>query len=70
VNRLRFIRPSPLRVADSTQIWQSFSGSGQDEFSFRYNNRTRLGIGDAERAVLAAKGMDAKRLTYRRIGEA
>jgi transposase-like protein len=37
-----------------------------DEFSFRYNNRVRLGIADQERAVLAAKGMDGKRLTYRR----
>jgi hypothetical protein len=24
VNRLRFIHPSPLRVADSTQIWRNF----------------------------------------------
>src|SRR6478609_3526736 len=29
VNRLRFIRPSPLRVADSTYTWRSFPGSGQ-----------------------------------------
>ena len=41
-----------------------------DEFSFRYNNRVRLGIHDEERAVLAAHGMDGKRLTYRRIGAA
>jgi hypothetical protein len=38
------------------------------EFSFRYNNRVRLGIADEERAVLAAKGMDGKMLTYRRTG--
>ena len=41
-----------------------------DEFTFRYNNRVRLGIHDQERAVLAAKGMDEKRLTYRRTDEA
>ncbi len=41
-----------------------------DEFTFRYNNRVRLGIHDQERAVLAAKGMDGKRLTYRRTDEA
>ena len=40
-----------------------------DEFSFRYNNRVRLGVHDEERAVLAAKGMDGKRLTYRRTHE-
>src|SRR3954453_24041971 len=28
VNRLRFIRPSPSRVADSTYTWRSFRGSG------------------------------------------
>lgn len=41
-----------------------------DEFSFRYSNRSKLGIEDAERAALAAKGTDGKRLTYRRINEA
>jgi transposase-like protein len=41
-----------------------------DEFSFRYNNRIRLGVHDEQRAVIAAKGMDGKRLTYRRINEA
>jgi hypothetical protein len=41
-----------------------------DEFSFRYNNRVRLGIEDEERAVLATKGMDGKRLTYRRTDAA
>jgi hypothetical protein len=29
LNRLRFIRPSPLRRSDSTQIWRNFWGSGQ-----------------------------------------
>jgi transposase-like protein len=38
-----------------------------DEFTFRYNNRTKLGIEDTERAVKAAKAMEGKRLTYRRI---
>jgi transposase-like protein len=37
-----------------------------DEFTFRYNNRSKLGVEDTERAVIAAKGMDGKRLTYRR----
>ena len=41
-----------------------------DEFTFRYSNRSKLGIEDAERAVLAAKCMDGKRLTYRRINAA
>jgi transposase-like protein len=38
-----------------------------DEFTFRYNTRSKLGIEDAQRAVRAAKGMEGKRLTYRRI---
>jgi len=37
------------------------------EFDFRYNNRK---ITDGERAVKAIKGIEGKRLTYRRIGEA
>jgi hypothetical protein len=37
-----------------------------DEFSFRYSNRAKLGIDDAERAALALKGGDGKRLTWRR----
>ena len=40
-----------------------------NEFSFRYNNRTALGIEDAERAANALKGIQRKRLTYRRPGE-
>ena len=35
------------------------------EFDFRYSNRVRLGIGDAERADRALKGISGKRLTYR-----
>jgi transposase-like protein len=36
------------------------------EFDFRYNNRTALGVTDAERAAKALKGIEGKRLTYRR----
>jgi hypothetical protein len=35
-----------------------------DEFSFRYNNRVRLGVDDIERAALAIKGAEGKRLPY------
>ncbi|MGJ0395210.1 MAG: IS1595 family transposase [Methylocystis sp.] len=34
------------------------------EFDFRYNNRTGLGIEDAERAAKALKGAEGKRLMY------
>jgi transposase-like protein len=40
------------------------------EFDFRYSNRSKLGIEDAERADLALKGISGKRLTYRRTNEA
>jgi transposase-like protein len=40
------------------------------EFEFRYNRRTALGYTDAMRADDALKGIEGKRLTYRRIGEA
>jgi transposase-like protein len=40
------------------------------EFDFRYNNRTALGVNDAVRAERALKGIQGKRLTYRRIGAA
>ena len=36
------------------------------EFDFRYNNRTALGVSDAERADKIIKGAEGKRLTYRR----
>jgi transposase-like protein len=36
-----------------------------NEFAFRYSNRSGVGIGDAERAALALKGIEGKRLTYR-----
>ena len=35
------------------------------EFDFRFNNRTALGVSDGERADLAIKGIEGKRLTYR-----
>jgi transposase-like protein len=35
------------------------------EFDFRYNNRAGLGVNDGERAALALKGIEGKRLTYR-----
>jgi transposase-like protein len=36
------------------------------EYDFRYNNRARLGVDDAQRTVNALKGIEGKRLTYRR----
>jgi transposase-like protein len=36
------------------------------EFDFRYNNRSALGVEDAERAIKAVAGAKGKRLTYRR----
>jgi transposase-like protein len=36
-----------------------------NEFSFRYSTRSGLGINDGERAALAIKGAEGKRLTYR-----
>lgn len=35
------------------------------EFDFRFNTRTALGFNDGERATLAIKGIEGKRLTYR-----
>ncbi len=40
------------------------------EFDFRYNTRVRLGYGDLERAHLAVKGAEEKRLTYRQPNSA
>ena len=39
-----------------------------DEFAFRHSHRVKLGVHDAERAALALKGAEGKRLTYRRVG--
>jgi len=36
------------------------------EYDFRYNNRTALGVDDAQRTANAMKGIEGKRLTYRR----
>lgn len=36
------------------------------EFDFRYNERAGLGVSDTERADVALKGIEGKRLTYRR----
>ena len=41
-----------------------------DEFSFRYSNRIKLGVDDAERAKIALRGAAGKRLTYWRTGQA
>ena len=40
-----------------------------DEFTFRWNHRSALGVEDFERANAIVKGAAGKRLTYRRIGE-
>jgi transposase-like protein len=40
------------------------------EYDFRYNTRTALGYNDGDRAALAIKGADGKRLTYRNANEA
>jgi transposase-like protein len=40
-----------------------------NEFDFRYSNRAALGVTDAMRAEKALKGIEGKRLTYRRIDE-
>lgn len=41
-----------------------------DEFVFRWNNRSALGVEDFERAAEMLKGIAGKRLTYRRPDEA
>jgi hypothetical protein len=41
-----------------------------DEFSFRYNNRVRLGVHDEARARIAAYGMNYKRLNIGGLGVA
>jgi hypothetical protein len=40
------------------------------EFDFRYNNRSKLGVEDAERAAKTLNGIEGKRLTYREPREA
>jgi len=41
-----------------------------DEYTFQFNYRVKLGFNDMERATIAMKGIEGKRLTYRRISEA
>ncbi len=41
-----------------------------NEFDFRYNHRTALGVTDSERTHAVLKGIRGKRLTYRRINAA
>jgi hypothetical protein len=36
------------------------------EFDFRYSNRAKLGVDDEMRAAIALKGIEGRRLTYRR----
>lgn len=38
-----------------------------DEFTFRYNNRARLGVDDVQRALNALRSGEGKRLTWRRV---
>lgn len=38
-----------------------------NEFDFRYNSRTKLGFDDVQRTDIALKGIEGKRLTYRRL---
>ena len=40
------------------------------EFDFRYNERAALGVSDEARAIKALKGIEGKRLTYRRVDQA
>ncbi len=39
------------------------------EFDFRMNNRAALGVSDAERTDILMKGIEGKRLTYRRSNQ-
>ena len=40
-----------------------------DEFAFRWNTRSALGVEDTERAAAILKASEGKRLTYRRPDE-
>jgi transposase-like protein len=40
------------------------------EFDFRYSNRAKMGVSDRERADKALRGIEGKRLTYRRTNGA
>jgi hypothetical protein len=41
-----------------------------NEFAFRWNHRSSLGVEDFQRAAAILKGIGGKRLTYRRPDEA
>lgn len=41
-----------------------------NEFSFRYSHRIKLGVDDTQRALIALRGIEGKRLTYRRVSGA
>ena len=41
-----------------------------NDFAFQYNHRSKLGIEDTERALIALRGIEGKRLTDRRVGAA
>ena len=41
-----------------------------NEFEFRYNHRIKLGVDDTQRALIALRGIEGKRLTYRRVNGA
>jgi transposase-like protein len=45
-------------------VSEAYLGRYLAEFDFRYSNRSALGVEDAERAALALKGIEGKRLTY------
>jgi hypothetical protein len=62
--------PIPLKViSQSSSVYQHCAEKHLHrylaEFDFRYNNRIALGVNDGERATLAMKGIEGKRLTYR-----
>jgi hypothetical protein len=41
-----------------------------NEFDFRYSNCAKLGVTGTKCTVAAVKGIEGRRLTYRRIGQA
>lgn len=59
------LRP-PSRVPCGEQHLQRYL----NEFAFRYSHRSRLGVEDAQRALIALRGIEGKRLTYRRLDQA
>jgi hypothetical protein len=40
------------------------------EYEFRFNHRTRLGVGDIDRTIAAIGGIAGKRLFYRQPNQA